>query len=67
MLSKSRSTLFSLPSIPLQAGVVIVDSPGIGDSKRVRTIALEYLPQASAFIYVINSQDAGGVQKDRVS
>ena len=27
----------------------------------------QYLPQAFAFIYVINSANAGGVQKDRVS
>lgn len=26
-----------------------------------------YLPKAFAFIYVINSYNAGGVQKDRVS
>ena len=47
--------------------MVIVDSPGIGDSEDVNKIALEYLPQASAFIYVINSPNAGGLQDDRVS
>ena len=47
--------------------MVIVDSPGIGDSEGVNAIALEYLPQASAFIYVINSPNAGGLQDDRVS
>ena len=46
---------------------MIVDSPGIGDSEQVCKIALEYLPQAFAFIYVINSQNAGGLQEDRVS
>ena len=30
-------------------------------------IVTQYLPQAFAFIYVINSANAGGVQKDRVS
>ena len=30
-------------------------------------IVKQYLPQAFAFIYVINSANAGGVQKDRVS
>ena len=30
-------------------------------------IVAQYLPQAFAFIYVINSANAGGVQKDRVS
>ena len=47
--------------------MVVVDSPGIGDLKQVYNIALEYLPQALAFIYVINSPNAGGVQDDRVS
>ena len=30
-------------------------------------IVTQYLPQAFAFIYVINSANAGGVQRDRVS
>ena len=30
-------------------------------------IVVQYLPNAFAFIYVINSTMAGGVQKDRVS
>ena len=30
-------------------------------------IVASYLPNAFAFIYVINSSVAGGVQKDRVS
>ena len=30
-------------------------------------IVTQYLPKAFAFIYVINSANAGGVQKDRVS
>ena len=46
---------------------MIVDSPGIGDSKDVNKIAIEYLPQAFAFIYVINTPNAGGLQDDRVS
>ena len=44
-----------------------MDSPGIGDSENVSKIALEYMPQAFAFIYVINSPNAGGLQEDRVS
>ena len=47
--------------------MVIVDSPGIGDSEQVCNIALKYLTQAFAFIYVINSPNAGGIQDDRVS
>ena len=29
-------------------------------------IVKEYLPEAFAFIYVINSENAGGIQRDRV-
>jgi len=56
-------TLFSV----FQNGVVIIDSPGIGESDIIDEIVMQYLPQAFAFIYVINSVNAGGVQKDRVS
>ena len=50
-----------------QKGVVIIDSPGVGESKIMDEIVMQYLPKAFAFIYVINSANAGGVQKDRVS
>ena len=43
------------------------DSPGIGDSKRVGEITLKYLSRAYAFIYVINTPNAGGLQQDRVN
>ena len=67
MSSKFRGTLLIQSFILSQGGVVIVDSPSIGDSGQVSKIALEYLPQALAFIYVINSPNAGGMQDDRVS
>ena len=46
---------------------MIVDSPGVGESDIMDDIVVNYLPNAFAFIYVINSSNAGGVQKDRVS
>lgn len=54
------------PHVLLQDGVVIVDSPGVGESDIMDDIVMNYLPNAFAFIYVINSNNAGGVQKDRV-
>ena len=45
---------------------MIVDSPGIGESDIMDSQVMQYLPEAIAFIYVINSNNAGGVQKDRV-
>ena len=46
--------------------MVIVDSPGIFESTIMDDIVKEYLPEAFAFIYVINSENAGGIQLDRV-
>ena len=45
----------------------MIDSPGIGESDIMDEIVKQYLPEAFAFIYVINSANTGGVQKDRVS
>ncbi|XP_022802296.1 uncharacterized protein LOC111339834 [Stylophora pistillata] len=55
-----------IPNLLLKGGVVIIDSPGIGDSKSVSEITLKYLSRAYAFIYVINTPNAGGLQKDRL-
>ena len=60
-----KMNLFTL--FPQQDGVVIVDSPGVGESDIMDDIVVNYLPNAFAFIYVINSSNAGGVQRDRVS
>ena len=46
---------------------MIVDSPGIGESDVMSEFVLNYLPRAFCFMYVINSENAGGVQEDRVS
>jgi len=54
------------PHSLLQKGIVIVDSPGVGESNIMDKIVTEYLPRAFAFIYTINSANAGGVQKDRL-
>ena len=51
----------------LQKGIVIIDSPGVGESDEMDEIVIKYLPEAFAFIYVANSTNAGGVKKDRVS
>ncbi|XP_027052186.1 uncharacterized protein LOC113679429 [Pocillopora damicornis] len=50
----------------LKKGVTIIDSPGVGESEVMDEVVTEYLPQAFGFIYVINSANAGGVQKDRL-
>ena len=46
---------------------MIIDSPGVGESDEMDKMVVQYLPRAFAFVYVINSANAGGIQKDRVS
>lgn len=50
----------------LKEYATIVDTPGVGESDEMTTKVLEYLPEALAFIYVINTANAGGVQEDRL-
>jgi len=45
---------------------MIVDSPGVGESDVMSEFVLDYLPRAFCFMYVINSDNAGGIQDDRV-
>ena len=45
---------------------MIVDSPGVGESDVMSEFVLNYLPRAFCFMYVINSDNAGGIQEDRV-
>ena len=49
-----------------QKGIAIVDSPGIGETKHMTEMVTEYLTQALAFVYVINTPNSGGVKEDRV-
>ncbi|XP_078582006.1 bacterial dynamin-like protein [Branchiostoma floridae x Branchiostoma japonicum] len=50
------------PSPILHDRIFLVDSPGVGDDPQLDSITLDYLSQACAFIYVINTANAGGVQ-----
>lgn len=47
---------------------MIVDTPGVGDidQQEVAKKMMDYLPNALAFVFVINVPAAGGLQKDRV-
>ena len=51
----------------LQKGIVIIDSPGVGESDEMDEMVIKYLPEAFAFIYVANSSIPGGLKKDKVS
>ncbi|XP_029190509.2 dual serine/threonine and tyrosine protein kinase-like isoform X2 [Acropora millepora] len=70
MKDKLRTSLHQTANKPSwtakKKGIVIIDSPGVGESDIMDEIVTEYLPRAFAFIYTINSSNAGGVQKDRL-
>ena len=55
-----------LTMFPHQDGFVIVDSPEVGESDIMDDIVENYLPNAFAFIYVIKSSNAGGVQSSEL-
>ena len=45
-----------------------MDTPGIGEDaigEEITNRLMSYLPNAVAFIYVINSSNSGGLQDDR--
>ncbi|WAR25554.1 STY46-like protein [Mya arenaria] len=49
----------------LEEGLVIVDTPGIGSGGKMSHYVEKYLAKSYGFIYVVNSANAGGVQKGR--
>ncbi|RMX55977.1 hypothetical protein pdam_00021724 [Pocillopora damicornis] len=46
--------------------VMIVDSPGVGESDVMSSFVLNYLPRAFCFMYVLCTSNAGGIQPDRL-
>ncbi|XP_065941342.1 uncharacterized protein in xynA 3'region-like [Magallana gigas] len=46
--------------------VAIVDTPGVGDSRELKTKLEEYIPKAVAFVIVLDVSRAGGLQKHTV-
>ena len=48
-------------------GTILVDTPGIGSNEELTSRLMDYLPHAITLIYVIKSDNAGGIQGDRVS
>ena len=45
---------------------MIVESTGVGESEMMDEFVVNYMSNAFCFMYVINTHNAGGVQKDRV-
>ncbi|XP_076108776.1 bacterial dynamin-like protein [Mytilus galloprovincialis] len=55
-----------LPVPLLQGNVILVDTPGIGESDELDSILLEFLPHAVSFLFIIDASHSGGVDKDRL-
>ena len=49
-----------------QSGFCIVDSPGFSENEQLNNVLKDYFKQALAFIYIIQTSNAGGVQEDGV-
>lgn len=51
-----------------KGNVIIVDTPGTGDfaQEEVAKKMKSYIPNALAFVFVVNVPNAGGLQDDRV-
>ena len=51
-----------------QCGLVVVDSPGIGENAEMDKVVMNFVceQEINAFIYAIKSDNAGGVDEDRV-
>ncbi|KAK7481782.1 hypothetical protein BaRGS_00026929 [Batillaria attramentaria] len=50
----------------LGEGVVMVDSPGVGESRKLSKQLESYMTRAYGFIYVINISNAGGIHRNRL-
>jgi hypothetical protein len=51
-----------------QQGITIVDTPGIGESQAMEDLVTDFIAknQVHGFVFVIKTDNAGGVQGDRV-
>ena len=65
--SFTRRCLIMSNSFSFQNGLVLIDSPGIGENEAMDNIIEEFVENnpIMGFIYVIKSDQAGGVQEDR--
>ncbi|XP_059172406.1 uncharacterized protein LOC131953293 isoform X2 [Physella acuta] len=63
-----KEVTLRMPAEILKSGVTLVDTPGIGEDEHMDDITMSYVKSthASAFIYIIKSDNAGGVQDDRL-
>ncbi|XP_071175960.1 tyrosine-protein kinase Fer-like [Mytilus edulis] len=53
------------PTDVIEEGLVIIDTPGFGDNQMHKSLK-KYLSKSCGFIYVVNTANAGGVQRGRL-
>lgn len=42
---------------------MVVDSPGIGETRHMEELVMNYISKAAAFIFILDSTNAGGMQE----
>ncbi|XP_052064477.1 uncharacterized protein LOC127704373 isoform X2 [Mytilus californianus] len=55
------------PSEIIKNGIVLVDTPGIGENRLIIKRLQEYMKESFGFIYIIDSAQAAGLQRGRLS
>ncbi|XP_033744463.1 uncharacterized protein LOC117330355 [Pecten maximus] len=66
--SPIKEIRFQVPCDVLKCGLVIVDSPGIGENEAMDSVIADFIQENEimGYIYVIKSDNAGGVDEDRL-
>ncbi|XP_060075715.1 uncharacterized protein LOC132555385 [Ylistrum balloti] len=66
--SPIKEIRFQIPCEILRCGLVIVDSPGIGENEAMDNVIADFIRENEimGYIYVIKSDNAGGVDEDRL-
>ncbi|XP_052240423.1 uncharacterized protein LOC127851023 isoform X2 [Dreissena polymorpha] len=57
---------WQIPLLGENYHVTIVDTPGVGENEPMSEKLYKFLPNATAFVYILNSANAGGVQEDKL-
>ncbi|OWF42783.1 uncharacterized protein LOC110460595 [Mizuhopecten yessoensis] len=65
--SHIKEIRFQVPCEVLRCGIVIVDSPGIGENEAMDSVIADFIRENEimGYIYVIKSDNSGGVDEDR--
>lgn len=67
-LTTIKEVIIHVPAKILECGLVVVDSPGIGENEEMDKVIVNFVGenQISGFLYAIKSDNAGGVDEDRL-